>query len=116
MYQSKYEKGIIESIILTSPVKIEIVTDIEDLGMYAFNQENFNKICDVLESGQYSELPMVKKIIEKHFDDITVFRFKDGKGDIYYTMIYDSWMLEQDPEVMKIYPVVLPKPPSTSSG
>ncbi len=106
MSSSQYEKSIIESIILTSPIKIETVTDIEDLGMYAFNEEYFNKICGVLESGQYSELPMVEKIKEKHFDDITVIRFKDGNEDIYYAIIYDSWALEQNPEVMRIYPFV----------
>jgi hypothetical protein len=37
MSSSQYEKSIIESIILTSSIKIETITDIEDLGMYAFN-------------------------------------------------------------------------------
>jgi hypothetical protein len=59
-----------------------------------------------LESGQYSELPMIEKTKEKHFDDITVIRFKDGKEDIYYAIIYDSWALEQYPEVMRIYTFV----------
>ena len=106
MSSGQYEKSIIESIILTSPIKIEKVTDIDDLGTYAFNEENFKKICGVLESGQYSELTMIEKNKEKHFDDITVIRFKDGNEDIYYAIIYDSWALEQYPEVMRIYPFV----------
>jgi len=106
MSQSTYEKSIIKSIILTSPIKIETVTDIEYLGACPFNEENFNKISGILESGEYSQLPKIENIGEKSFDDITVIRFKDGKGDIYYTIIYDSWALEQDPEVMRIYPLV----------
>lgn len=106
MFTNQYEKNIIESILLTSPIKIDAVKDIEDLGIYPFTKENFNKVCVLLETGKYSKLLEMQRLKEKPFEDITVILFKDGKGDIYYTIIYDSWALEQFPEVMRIYSYV----------
>ena len=104
MSLTEYEKSIIEAITLTAPIKINAVMEMEDLGTYSYNEENFNGICTVLQSGEYSRLPKVEK--DYSFDDITVIRFKDDKDNIYYTVIYDSWALEQYPTVLRIYPFV----------
>jgi len=105
MQRTEYENSIIEAIISTSPIKIDTVIDIEDLGSFPFTEEYLNKICMILESGKYSKLTTVEDNSES-FDDITVFHIKDGKGNAYYTVIYDSWELIQYPKVLRIYPAI----------
>lgn len=105
MSLAEYEKSITEAITRTSPIKIDTVTDIQFLATYPYNEENLNNICEVLKSGEYTKIPKVEKR-EQSFDDITVIRFKDGKDDVFYTVIYDSWALEQYPTVLRIYPLI----------
>ncbi len=104
MSVTEYEKSIIEAIITTPLIKVNSVSHIKDLGAFPFNEVNLNRISNALQNGEYDDLSKIKSGV-KSFDDITVIYFEDGK-DAYYTIIYDSWALEQYPGVIRIFPAI----------
>ncbi|MFI5129642.1 MAG: hypothetical protein ACHQFX_06615 [Chitinophagales bacterium] len=100
---NSWQKSVITAIISKPSFGIKTVTDLEDLGTWAYNEDNFSKICSQLEKGKFTN---VTDLEENPFEDITVIRFKDDKSNNYFGIVYDSWALEQDPEIMRIYPFV----------
>ena len=99
-----YEDYIVKSIINCIPFNISTVTDVTIIGTTAYNEPNFNLVCSSLQKGNLPNFTDMDSE-EKPFEDLTVVSFKNQDGVNYCGVVYDSWALEQDPEVQRVYPI-----------
>ena len=99
-----HTKAITEAIITRFPYNIIEVNAIEDLGIFAYHEENIQALTSLIKYGNYDEIGSLEKAKDVLGEELNLIRFKDQDGKLYYAFYYDSIEMGQNPFVMEVFP------------
>ena len=103
-------EAIIENILFRFGYGITEVNEIELLEpLFANTTENIYQLTSILKKGDYDRAQTLEKAKDILGEDLTLFRFKDQNGKMYYGFYYNSIEPLQHPVVIDIAPAVFRK-------
>jgi len=99
----KYNEYIIESIIANNQFGIRHVNELESLNLIYFVKEDYAAIEKLI---QKNDMEALKGITQNGIggeEYLDLMLFKDQNAVLFMVTVYDSNVLEQDPQVIEIY-------------
>jgi len=102
-----HTKAITEDIIYRYAYGIQEVKEIEELGTFSYTNTNIRELTLIIKKGDYASAELLEKAKDLLGEDLTLFRFKDQDGKLYYAFYYDSIEPWQNPIVMDLFPEII---------
>ncbi|WP_413668879.1 hypothetical protein ACEN9X_02360 [Mucilaginibacter sp. Mucisp86] len=101
----KYNEYVIERILANNQFGIRVVNELESLKVIYFVKDDYTAIEKLIQKNDIEAIKGItqNEIVGKEYLDLIV--FKDQNAELYIVTIYDSDILEQDPQVIEIYPI-----------
>jgi hypothetical protein len=100
---SKFNHYVANSIIVNNNFNITTVTSIQSLNSRYFIKEEYPMIENLIEQDDIEGIKTLPNSIKQTDEFIDIMIFTDQNFTNYYVTVYDSTLLEQDPQVIKIY-------------
>lgn len=103
-----FNKYVVGSVLADNKFEITDVKDIESIKTLNYDPQLYKKIENLILEGRVDELKLLTRDVEKPFEFLEIMIFKDQSNNNYVVTVYDSLLLEQDPEVINIFPLKQP--------
>ena len=100
-----YDGYVIRNILANNQFNIEEVNNLESLKSICFFKEEYPIIESFIKEGNIEAIKTFSENKLRSGEYLDVMLFKDEKQKRYIVTVYDSDMLEQDPQVIEIYPL-----------
>lgn len=102
---TSFDEYVIRGIIANNQFGITSVIGIESLKSMLFVQEEYSEIKKVILNGNIDLLKNFPETQPRTGEYLEIMAFKDQNESQYIVTVYDSNVLEQDPQVIEIYPL-----------
>lgn len=100
-----FDTYIINSILANNQFGITAVTDIENINTGYFIKEEYGEVEKLIAEKNVHAIKSLRLTDTKADEFLTIMIFKDQRLKEYIVTVYDSNALEQDPQVIEIYPL-----------
>lgn len=102
---NSFDKDVVNGILAINQLGIIAVNDLESLKAIFFVKEEYSEIENLIKVG---DIKSIKELPERQIrtgEYLDVMLFKDQYQREYIVTVYDSDALEQDPQIIEIYPL-----------
>lgn len=100
---SLFDTYVIKSILANNQFGITSVANIESLNTGYFIREEYTKIETLIHEKNIDKIKSLSLTKVEKEEFVTIMLFKDQNLKEYIVTVYDSNVLEQDPQVIEIY-------------
>lgn len=97
------DEYVVRSILANNPFEIKEVTNIESLLSRYFVREEYSMIEEFVKTGNIASIKTFLREQSNTGEFLEVILFEDQKHKKYIVTVYDSILLEQDPQIINIY-------------
>lgn len=102
---SKYHNYIVRGILANNQFKINNVQELESIHSRYFLKMEYEAIESLIKEKNVDAINKLRESQRKSDEFLDILTFKDQNQFPYVVTIYDSIALEQDPQVIEIYPL-----------
>ena len=97
------ERKITDSIFSNNFYGFKEISEIVQILIVEYSQDNLNTLCAILKNGEYDKLITLSPVKYLFGEHLTVFKFLDQKSTRFYGIYYDAGELFQDPVVYEVF-------------
>lgn len=101
----KWEDIIIRNIKANNEFNISEVKDFHTLLNAPFHKDEYSKIVSLIHESNWEKIKSLQVDYDYVSEYLDVVKFTDQNGKVYVATTYDSDTLEQDPQLIDIFPV-----------
>ncbi|GAB3926242.1 hypothetical protein [Mucilaginibacter myungsuensis] len=102
----EYDEYVVKSILANDQFGITAVTELDSLKVIYFVKEEYTAIEKLIQANDTEAIKMLSQNGSIGAEYLDLMLFKDQNAKPYLVTVYDSDALEQDPQVIKIYPMI----------
>lgn len=99
----KYNDFVVAGILGDDNLKIKEVKSLISLNSLHYNVEFYSLVESLITQGNIGEVKKLELNLPNNGEYLEIMTFKDENFNDYIVTVYDSDLLEQDPQVLKIY-------------
>jgi hypothetical protein len=101
----KYNDFIIRGILANNEFAIKEVHDLVSLKSMYFEKERYMEIKKLIERAEIDAIKSLSDTTTSGIEFLEIMKFKDQDGNSYVVTAYDNNNLEQDPQIIEIFPL-----------
>jgi hypothetical protein len=102
---SSFDEYVVRGILAVNKSDISEVNNLESLKSIFFISEHYTEIEQIIKTGQIDLLKAIPEDKPGSGEFLDIMLFEDQSHKRYIVTVYDSIVLEQDPQVIEIYPL-----------
>src|SRR5688572_32313898 len=99
-----FDSYIVESILTNNEFDIKEVLNLKSIKSLYFTSELYQKVVDLLKKKDIKAIELLEDVGESNGQFLDIMSFIDQSVKNYIVTVYDSIELEQDPQVIDIFP------------
>jgi hypothetical protein len=100
-----YDLHVMKHILANNEFGIKSFSDFESLSTGNFDSSCYKQIEDFIKIRDFNAIDALLKNTPRTNEYIDIIQFKDQDFKEYFVSVYDNDALEQDPQIIKIYPL-----------
>lgn len=104
--ENALQKKLVQDLLYRYRHIVPEVKDMEFLGTFDYSQANVEDLSRILKTGQYKAVRMLRPSTDIFSENMTLFRFRDGNGKLYYGFSYNPANFLEDPHVLGMAPAI----------
>jgi hypothetical protein len=100
---SKYDEYVIKNILANNKFGITGINNLESLKSRYFIADEYPEIENLIVKHNIKEIKLLSDNQSEELEYLDILKFTDQNENSYIVTVYDSNVLEQDPQIIKIY-------------